>query len=111
MSLRDVWKTHPHTPAYTNYTNVGASRIDRIYVYITDPLQCRKQGAGTVAAAFSDHFAVIIRMALNGTRMVRKARLWRMNTTLLEESFFWEILKEQWGKWQRNIRYYPNIVI
>jgi exonuclease III len=29
-SLRDVWETHPHTPAYTHYTNAGASRIDRI---------------------------------------------------------------------------------
>jgi len=106
MGLRDVWETHPQIPAYTYYTNDGASRIDRIY--ITDPLQRRKQGEETVAAALTDHFAVIVRMALDGTRMLRRASVWRMNITLLEESSFREIIKEQWRKWQRYIRYYPN---
>jgi len=63
MGLCDVWTTHPHIPAYTHYTNVGASKIYRIY--ITNPLQSRKKGAETVAAAFSDHLAVIIRMELD----------------------------------------------
>jgi hypothetical protein len=37
--------------------------------------------------------------------------MWRMNITLLEESSFRETIKEQWGKWQKCIRYYPNKVI
>ena len=88
---------------------MGASRIDRIY--ITNPLQNRKKGAETVAAAFSDHLAVKIRMELDRINMIHKAKMWRMNTTLLEESSFREIIKEQWGKWQKNIRYCPNKVI
>jgi endonuclease/exonuclease/phosphatase family metal-dependent hydrolase len=96
MGFRDVWEPRPHIPAYTHYSNVGASRIDRIY--IADPLLRHKQGVATVAAAFSDHFAVILRMTLDGTRMLQKARMWRMNTTLLEESSFLEIINEQWGE-------------
>jgi len=91
-----VWETNPHIPAYTHYTNDGASRTDRIY--ITAPLKRRKQRAETVAAAFNDHFAVIVRTALEGTRMIRRARVWRMNITRLEESSFRGIIKEKWGK-------------
>ena len=80
-------------------------------IYITNPLQSRKKGAETVAAAFSDHLAVKIRMELDGINMTHKAKVWRMNTTLLEESSFREIIKEQWGKWQKIIRYYPNKVM
>ena len=109
MGHRDVWTTHPHIPAYTHYTNVGASRIDRIY--ITNPLQNHKKGVETVAAAFSDHFAVIIQMELDEINMLHKARVWRMNPTLLEESFFRGIMKEQWGKWQKNKRNYLNKVM
>jgi exonuclease III len=36
MGLRDTWETHASCPAYTHYTNDGASRIDRIYA--TEPL-------------------------------------------------------------------------
>jgi hypothetical protein len=50
-------------------------------------------------------------MALDGTRVLQRAKMWRMKITLLKESAFREILKEQWGKWQRYTRYYPNKVI
>ena len=81
MGLCDIWTTHPHIHAYTHYTNVGASRFDRIY--ITNPLLSRKKEAETVPAAFSDHLAVVIRMELDVINMIHKAKVWRMNTTLL----------------------------
>ena len=62
--LYDVWEKHSHTTAYTHYTNFGASRIDRIC--ITEPLINQKQGVETVAAVFSDYFAVILRLKLVG---------------------------------------------
>jgi hypothetical protein len=37
-------------------------------------------------------------MALDGPRMLQRAKMWRMNITLLEEPAFREILKEQRGK-------------
>jgi len=108
IRLYDVCEKHPHTTAYTHYTNFGASRIDRIY--ITEALINQKQAVETVAAAFSDHFAVTLRLKLDGTRMMQKDRVWRKNITLLEESTFQETIKEQWKKWQKYLRYYPNKV-
>jgi endonuclease/exonuclease/phosphatase family metal-dependent hydrolase len=80
MSLRGVWETQPHVPAYTHYTNDKTPRIDRIYITDTK-LQRRKQRAERVAAAFCNHFAVIVRMTLEGTSMLQRARMWRMNIT------------------------------
>jgi endonuclease/exonuclease/phosphatase family metal-dependent hydrolase len=63
---RRISSTHTHTTrpyqqhAYTHYTPVSAARIDRIY--ISEDLSCNKQGAETIAAAFSDHLAVLIRI-------------------------------------------------
>jgi exonuclease III len=47
--LSDMWQTHNSCPAYTHYTNNGASRIDRTYA--TKCLLDRKKGTETVAAA------------------------------------------------------------
>jgi len=93
MGLRNMWETHTHCPAYTHYTNDGAARIDRFYA--TETLIYRKQGAETVAAAFPDHFAVIVLMTFDTPRMMCRARVWRMNITLLEEIAFREAIKEQ----------------
>ena len=94
IRLYDVWDKHPHTTAHTHYTNFGTSRMDGIY--ITEPLINQKQGVETVAAVFSDYFAVILRL--------------KLDITLLEESTFQETIKEQWKNWQKYLRYYPNKV-
>jgi len=46
---------------YTHYTPTGASRIDRIYV--TTKIMFKKEGVETVAAAFTDHLTVVLRIA------------------------------------------------
>jgi hypothetical protein len=98
MELRIMWETHTHCPAYTHYANDGASRIGRFYA--TETLIHRKEGTETVAAAFQDHFQVIVRMAFDTPCLVCRARVWRMNITLLEETAFRKAIKEQWRKWQ-----------
>ena len=60
FALQHVWETFLQRPPYTRNTNDGATRIDLIY--LTGPLRKRMQGAGTVVATFSDHFAVIVRL-------------------------------------------------
>lgn len=77
----------------------------------TNNIICRKQGAETVAAAFTDHFAVTVRMAMDAPRMTCKARTWRMNITLLDDTAFRDALKEQWGRWRRQIHNYPNTFV
>jgi len=47
-----IYGKHKHKDKkYTHYTNDGATRLSKIYV--TDSLQNRKQGAETIATAFS----------------------------------------------------------
>jgi hypothetical protein len=106
IDLHDAWEAHPTRPAYTHYTPDGASRIDR--VYISNDLRRRKQGAETTAAAFSDRLAVTIRMTFDTPRIMRRNSTWKMHTTLLDEPSFSAYIKEQWKKWQRNIRFYPT---
>jgi len=62
MALHVIWKTQAKRPTFTHYTKDGATRLDRIYTYITDSLQKLKQGAETISAAFSDNFAIISHM-------------------------------------------------
>jgi len=105
LALHDAWESHPQHPKYTNYTNDGASRIDRIH--ITDPLRKRKQGAETIVAPFTDHFAVAVRLTYPHESSSRKTRLWKMNIFLLGDNIFRDTLMLLWSKWKRTEKY-PN---
>jgi endonuclease/exonuclease/phosphatase family metal-dependent hydrolase len=61
-SLRDAWQPSPERRVYTHYTVHGASKLDRFY--LTKDLLARKRGIETVAAAFTDHFAVVLRLSM-----------------------------------------------
>jgi endonuclease/exonuclease/phosphatase family metal-dependent hydrolase len=60
--LHHVWDASRSRHGYTYYAPRTASRLDRIYV--TQLLLSRKQGVETTAAAFTDHLAVVLRMAI-----------------------------------------------
>jgi endonuclease/exonuclease/phosphatase family metal-dependent hydrolase len=62
-SLRDAWQTRPDNTAHTHYTTYGATRLDRLY--LTEGLLRRKTGVATVAAAFTDHLAVVLRLSMS----------------------------------------------
>jgi len=106
LALHDVWDSYPQQPPYTHYTNEGATRIDRIY--ITDPLRKRKQGAETIVAPFTDHFAVAVRLTYPLQNLPRKIRAWKMNISLLEDNTFRDTLMILWSKWKMTEKYYPN---
>ena len=61
LGLIDAWNTSMSRRMYTHYTPTGASRIDRIYV--TTKIMFKKEGVETVAAAFTDHLTVVLRIA------------------------------------------------
>jgi len=46
-----------------HYTTNVAARLDRIY--LTEGLHRKKQGIETIAVAFSDHMAVLLRINLS----------------------------------------------
>ena len=81
---------------YTHYTATGASRIDRIYV--TRGLKRRQQGAEAVAAAFTDHFTVTLRLTMDVPCFPRGKGNWRMNISFLSDKPFLQATKENGGK-------------
>ena len=96
MELIDVWEATPNRTARTHYTSTGASRIDRIYV--NHDLRRKQQGAETVAAAFTDLFAVILRFPMDFPRAFRWKGYWRMNLSFLSDPSFQQIKKGELGK-------------
>jgi len=59
--LQDIWDTSRSRHIYTR----TASRLDSLYVTIH--LLSRKQGVETVATAFTDHLALVLRLAIEVT--------------------------------------------
>ena len=94
--------------AYTHYTHTGAARLDRIY--ISEDLSCNKQGAETIAAAFTDHLAVLIRIKLATPMLLRGKGRWRMNTFLLKDTSFQRKCRNSWREWAEHIKRYPDIL-
>jgi len=106
LPLHDAWE---QASKLLQYTNSGATRIDRIY--LTDQLKTRKQGAETIIAPFSDHLAVAVPLTYSHQTNLRKRRLWEMNISLLDDNIFCDSLMLLWCNWKRNMKYYPNAVL
>jgi len=85
LDLRDAWDATTRT-VFTHYTTKGASRIKRIY--INDHLRRTKQGAEAVAAAFTDHMAIILRLSIDIPCVISGKGCWLMNVTYLNEPHF-----------------------
>jgi len=109
LDLIDVWEATPARTAYTHYTATGASRIDRMY--ITHDLRRRQQFAETVATAFTDHFAVTLRLTMDVPCSPRGKGYWRINVSFLSDPSFLQTTKENWEKWRTDMKYYPNRVM
>ena len=69
FDLVDMWEKSQDRPTYTQYTSRGTSRIDRIYA--SHNVSRQKRDAETRIAAFTDHLAVVIRIALDVSIMQR----------------------------------------
>ena len=86
FDLQDAWSPTTNNKGYTHYTHNGTARLDRIYM--STNLRLKKTGIETVCAAFTDHLAVVVRIALN-VPMTRLGRgRWMMNERLLEEEIY-----------------------
>jgi len=74
LRLTDTWTQDLTRPAYTHYSNTGASRIDRIYV--SRNIASRITGIVILPAAFTDHNAVVLRLALGEMGARRRTPRW-----------------------------------
>ena len=108
LRLKDAWDSNRNPKGYTHYTAHGAARLDRFY--LTDDLLAGKQGAETIAAAFTDHLAVLIRLKLTAPNVHRGRGRWRMNTTLLNDGRFRLKIRDSWEEWKQHIHRFPDIV-
>jgi hypothetical protein len=108
LGLYDAWNSEHTRRGYTYYASMSASCLDRIYV--TRNLLDRKQGIEVVAIAFTDHFAVVIRLTTDVSIPERGRSYWKMNVSLLSATDFRDDLQERRTTWREHDRFYTNPV-
>ena len=91
LNLTDAWNAHTAKTTYTLYTPKGASRIDRIYIW--NNMKSNKIYIETVATAFTDHFTVVIRIAIDTPIVSRVKGYWRMNTSFFNDATFKHVIQ------------------
>jgi hypothetical protein len=104
LHLANTWDQDVR-PAYTHYTNKGASRIDRLY--FSQALYCTRTGIETDAAVFTDHFAVVLRLAQGSPCLVRGRGLWKMKVSLLRDAEFGATVGGVWTGCCARINSFP----
>jgi hypothetical protein len=109
LGLSDVGESTTTAPFYTHYTTTGASRLDRINISPT--LQRKRRRVEMIVATFTDHLAVVMRMESNDPELTSGRGFWRMNTTLLRETDFKQLLQEKWEYWRTHKKYYPTTLM
>jgi len=106
FELQDMWHEDPLRTVFTHYSPMGASRIDRIYT--TKELSDKKIGVVTVAAAFTDHPSVVMRLSVDVPIVQWGEGFWKMNTSIVSEETFIERLRQKWAVWRQQRRFYPD---
>ena len=97
---------NPLRTVFMHYSPMGASRIDRVYT--TRNMSDKKIGVNTVAAAFTDHLTVVLRLSIDVPIVRRGKGFWKMNTSILSEEAFKEELRQKWAIWWHQRRFYPE---
>jgi endonuclease/exonuclease/phosphatase family metal-dependent hydrolase len=105
LDLVDVGEANQRRIIYTHHTAQGASRLDRIY--LSRQLMKSKQGVETIAAAFTDYLAVMIRVSLSTPCTTRGKGYWRMNPTYLDEQHLIQTFRQHWEMWKKKCTLLP----
>ena len=98
-----------HKPTYTHYSISVATRIDRIYT--TQELLEKKLGIEIVAAAFTDHHAVLLRLAVDMPIPRMGRGRWKMNNAMFRGKRIEESINTKWTYWKQHKRYYLGTTI
>jgi hypothetical protein len=91
------------------FSRGGAAHLDRIY--ISSELLRRKQGIETVAAVFTDHLAMCLRMTVEEPIMRRGPGYWKMDARILEYKTSIEQFKALWEQLKRLKHAFPNVTM
>ena len=83
LNLSDVWAVKRTSPGFTYESTNSAARLDRFYIPRTMENQIKRIDVEPIA--FSDHYAVLLKLELCIT-IVRIGRsVWKMNTNCLQK--------------------------
>ena len=82
-----------------HYRRSDAARLDRMYV--SRQLSGRKYGAETAVTTFTDHLALILRIALIVTTVQLGCGYWKMEEALIRYAGVQETLQRRWVEWKR----------
>jgi hypothetical protein len=106
LDLVDVWDMNEARKISTHYTIKGASRLDRIYLLLKS-----EERVEAIAAAFTDHLAVLLRLSLALPCKTRGKGYWRMKPSYLDDQNFVQNFKQHWEMWRRSAHLYPSRVM
>ena len=85
---------------------MGASRIDRVHT--KKELSDKKINVETLAAAFTDHLSVVMRLSVDVPVVRRGKGFWKTNTSILRNEAFKERLLQKWAVWRQQGRFYTD---
>ena len=105
-ALENTIKQNPVNPMFTHYSPSSASRIDRLY--LCQELMAKEHGTEILQTAFTDHNAVVLRLAVDTPIMRRGRGCWIMKPTLKEEERIKGKIQKKWAIWKTHKRYYPD---
>jgi len=78
-------------------------------VYMSHDLMHKNTGIEILPAAFTDHNAVVLRLAL-GESVARRGRArWKFDPNLIQDAGRKTQIRQQWDMWKLRKPHYPNV--
>ena len=100
LDLEDVWRRrHPNKNEYTFSRASAKSRID--YFLCSKSIDNELDQVKIRHFQYSDHDAISLR--INTENIERGPGLWKLNTSILENPEYTEIISTFWGTWKKEI--------
>ncbi|CAL4058747.1 unnamed protein product, partial [Meganyctiphanes norvegica] len=105
LKLKDAWFIKNRHIEYTYIKNNCKSRLDRIYLCDLSTVVSNTQ---VIHTNISDHSCVITALNIEGIPLQGKY-YWKLNTSLLKDTFVKQRFSQLWGKLKRQIENYQSI--
>jgi exonuclease III len=107
FKLTDVYRSiHPNEPGYTWSRSDGtAARLDRFYI----SKDHRQFAKSAIVSACNDSDHSLVRIYVNIKSHKRGSAYWCLNTSLLEDNDYIDLIKSFWTEWGAEKRRFSNL--
>jgi hypothetical protein len=68
-------------------------------------------GIDIIPVAFTDHYAITMRITVQDTDLQRARERWKMDPILITDEHLKKRISSEWVKWQTHKRHYPDITM